>query len=336
MFIADTQVSTNLRDFQTRLDDLGKSHFNVRLRFERNSRLIDLQNSVEALGTLKCLEKKVQTCQKLVFLGYIIQSFINANVRLSEDTVLPSITGCVFMPNGCLVACDYDNCTIKLLDSSLSLQNSLKVPSRPHDISVIDDNTVIVTLPVRNRIQYVQVFPRITMGIVIQLDTFCWGVAVCGQEIYVSCTNPSDVRVLDQQGNLKRRLGIGKDGSRVFSDPFHITVSRAVDKIFVSDWGNQSVTCMAVDGSMIYQYKDSSLKYPQGLICDEEDNVMVCDFTSNTIHMINSDGKKHGILLLSGHNERIQPYSVAYRRNDNTLVLGCYFLDHLLVCQLTN
>ena len=127
MFIAETRVSTNLWDFQTRLDDLGKSHFNVLLSFERNSRLIDLQTCVEALGTLKCLEKEVQTSQKLVFLRYQIQSIRKANARLSEDKGSPYISSCVFMPNDYLVACDSDNCTIKLLDSSLSLQDSLKV-----------------------------------------------------------------------------------------------------------------------------------------------------------------------------------------------------------------
>ena len=335
MFIAETRVSTNLLDYQTRLDDLGKSHFNIRLSFERDAGLIDLQKSVEALGTLKCLEKEVQTSQKLVFLGCQIQYTRTANARLSEDTVLPSITGYVFMPNGCLVACDYDNCTIKLFDSSLSLQDSLKLPSNPYDVSVINDNTVIVTLHYQKQLQYVQVFPRITMGNVIQLDTYCWGVAVSGQEIYVSCRNPSEVQVLDKQGNLKQRLGIRKDGSSIFSAPYNIAVSQAGNKIFVSDEGNKSVTCMAVDGSIIYQFKDSNLKKPRGLICDEEDNVMVCDRYSNNIHVINSNGKKHGILSLSGQNER-RPRSVAYRRSDNKLVVGCYRFDHLLVCQLTN
>ena len=173
------------------------------------------------------------------------------------------------------------------------------------------------------------------MGNVIQLDRYCWGVAVSGQEIYVSCRNPSEVQVLDKQGNLKRRLGIRKDGSRIFSFPNYITVSQAGDKIFVSNLRNQSVTCMAVDGSIIYQYKDNSLKKPFGFICDEEDNVTVCDGSSNNIHVINSDGKKHGILSLSGQNENIIPASVAYRRSDNTLV-GCFECDHMLVCQLTN
>ena len=335
MFIAETRVSANLQDYQTRLDDLGKSHFNVRLSFERNSRLIDLQKSVEALGTLKCLEKEVQTSQKLVFLGCQIQSIRRANARLSKDTDSPKITGCVFMANSCLVACDSDNCTIKLFDSSLSLQDSLRLPSCPRDVSVIDDNTVIVALPDRSQLQYIQVFPRITLGNAIQLDTYCRGVAVCGQEIYVTCIYPNEVRVLDKQWNLKRRLGIGKDGSRIFSGPYYITVSKAGNKIFVLDEGNKSVTCMAVDGSIIYQYKDSSLKEPQGFTCDEEDNVMVCDFTSKNIHVINSDGKKHGILSLSGQNENIHPMSVAYRRSDDTLVVG-FWSDHLIACQLVN
>ena len=239
MFSVDTQVSTNLRDFQSRLDDLEKYVSNVRLSFERNTALDGLQKDVKAFGTLKLSAKEVKMSKKTVLLGRQIQLRRKVNVRLADDENDPFITGCIFMSNGYLVACDYNNNNIKLLDSSLSLQDSLKLPTHPRDVSVIDDNTVIVTMPGRKQLQYVQVFPQLRTSHVIQLDKECWGVKVSGQNIYVSCysflDNDGEVRVLDKQGNLQRRLGIRDDGSYLFSTPYNITVSTAGDKIYVSD-----------------------------------------------------------------------------------------------------
>ena len=268
-------------------------------------------------------------------LGRQIQLSKKVNVSLDGDKKIPYITGCVFMPNGFFVACDWNNCHIKLFDSSLSLQDSLQLSSYPWDVSVIDDSTVIITILNRKQLQYVQVLPQFKLGHVIQLDKNCWGVEVSGQDIYVSCRNYCDgeVRVLDKQGNLRRRLGIREDGSYLFLWPFYITVSTAGDKIFVSDYKTDTLTCMEVDGSIVYQYKDTDLKRPRGLYCDDGDNVMVCGFNSNNIHVITSAGKKYGNLL-SSQDGLTGPWSVAYRKSDDALVVGCYG-SNIVVCQLS-
>ena len=155
----------------------------------------------------------------------------------------------------------------------------------------------------------------------------------------MSCYNlgcPGEVRVLDKQGKLKQRLGRGKDGSSLIVNPNFITVNKAGDKIFVSDCGSHTITCMKVDGSIVYQYKDNGLREPMNLFCDDGDNVMGCDLRSNNLHVISSDGKMHGTLSLSSQSEMKRPMSVAYRKNDNTLVVGCSGPGHMLVCQLAN
>ena len=234
------------------------------------------------------------------------------NVRLSDDKTDPRISGCAFMSNGYLVACDYHNNNIKLLDTSWSLKDCLKLSAQPWDVSVIDDNTVIVTIPGDKQIRRIQVFPQLQQGHVIQLDKLCWGVEVSGQEIYVSCdTNLGDgeVRVLDKQGNLKRRLGTRDNGSCMFSLPYYITVSPAGDKIFVAEWVTQTVTCMTVDGN---------LKNPRGLYCDGGDNVMVFGYGSHNIHVITADDETYGTLL-SSQDGLVRPESFAYKKSGDTL-----------------
>ena len=260
------------------------------------------------------------------------------NVILADDKFAPDITGCVFMSNGTLIICDYYNNKIKLFDGSLSLKDSLKLSHGPWDVSLIDAATVIVTVPGLKQLQLIQVFPQLKLNHVIQLDERCWGVAVSGQEIYVSChsgyfANDCEVRVLDKQGQLKSRLGNRWIWSNLFSLPFYITVNTAGDKIFVSDRWGYTVTCMKVDGSVVYQYHDADLNKPHGLICDDGDNLVVCGFISNNIHVITSDGKKYDDLL-SSENGLVGPWCVAYRKSDDTLVVGCdsydLFVSHVL------
>ena len=72
-------------------------------------------------------------------------------------------------------------------------------------------------------------------GRVIQSDKMCWGVAVVGNEIYVSCHyNPSEgeVRGLDLSDNLKRKPGVNKDGSYQFRLSNYPTVSTNGRKIY--------------------------------------------------------------------------------------------------------
>ena len=90
---------------------------------------------------------------------------------------------------------------------------------------------------------------------------------------------------------------------------------------------------MKVDGSIVYHYKDTDLKGPRGLYCDDGDNIMVCGFNSNNIHVITSDGKKYGTLLSSQDGLKI-PVSVAYRKSDDTLVVTCERIN-IIVCQLS-
>ena len=159
------------------------------------------------------------------------------------------------------------------------------------------------------------------------------GVEVSGQDIYVTChrcPDDSEVRVLDKQGNLKRRLGIRGNGTYLFLCPCYITVSTAGDKLIVSDcdWWRLTVTCMGVDGNIIYQYKYTDLNSPMGLYCDDRDNAMVCGYFSNKIDVITSDGKKHGTLLSSQDGLLKNSESVVYRKTDDTLVVGSWNNNH--------
>ena len=206
-------------------------------------------------------------------------------------------------------------------------------------MSVLDPTSVIATLPFNKQLQVVQVYPQLKPGRVIKLDKTCWGVAVGKGELYVTCFNSygegeGEIRVLDLDGKVKRRLGVNQDGSFMFEWPWYITVNSSGEKIFVSDYYTHTVTCMSVDGRVIYTYKDDSMRTPRGLLCDSENNILVCGGGSHNVQVLTADGKRHCTLLTESDGLK-NPKSIAYRDSGNTLLVGCDDNDHLLSFQLT-
>ena len=336
MFTSDLQVSKRLQEYESRLKDLVNDVIKPTLSFERNKKLADIQTSIERFGNLRVKDTSATRLKQQLLLSRKIKSRREVNVNSAGDNINALITGCTVLSSGHIVLCDYNNLKLKSLDTTLVLQGTLTLPDRPWDVSAVDDNNVIVTLPAKMQLQYTQVLPQMKAGHDIQLDKKCYGVEVFGDEIYTTChDNPGqgEVRILDLNGNIKRRIGIKQDGSFMFISPNYITVSQSGRKIFISDWNTASVTCMTGDGNINYQYKHDDLKWSRGLFVDAGDNVLVCGERSGTVQVITADGSKHETLLSSSDFQKL-PFSVAYRDYDDTLVVGCYNHDKVYLFQL--
>ena len=335
MFTTDVQVSRSLKEYEAMLAEMENDISELTLTFEGNKKLADFPSEITSLGSLKTTgrsqgssHKGGNKSNKKAVLGKQATLQNQVRVRLSDDNDNPWISGCTFMPSGHAVLCDGENEMVKLLDKALLLREHLKLCFPPWDVSVVDDNNVIITLPYTKQLQYIQVFPQLKTGRTIKLDKECRGIEVFGDEIYTAQFDGSrqrEVHILDLNGNRKRKLQTNVK----FDYPYYITVSRS-GKIFVSDGDcdTATVTCMSTDGNLVYQYKDEELGTPRGMYVDAEDNILVCDSDSNTVQMITANGKRYDTLLSS--NDGIDcPYSIAYRETDDTLLVGGWYQDHV-------
>ena len=243
---------------------------------------------------MKTSARKHQRDRK-IFLNIKIQSQKVVNIK-SDNRETPYITGSAVMPGGEILLYDNTNKRKKKIDCSNVLKDRLNFDRGPWDISVVDAKTGIVTFSGSKQLQYIDVFPKLTPGRVLQLNTKCWGVCVAGDKFFTSCHNNSgegEVRILDVDGNLLQQIGINQDGSFLFTRPYYITVSPSEKRIFVSDLDKDTVTCITMDNHVIYQYRDNEMKRPRRLYCDGGANILVCGGGSENAQVITAEGKKH-------------------------------------------
>ena len=299
-------------------------------------------HSTVPLAILKDQTRNKDIVSQKLFTNLTAKETKEINIKTPDDCQTAWITGCVFMPDGQLVLCDSNNRKIKLLDTSLDLQGSLDLPSGPWDISAVNDTTVIITLPEMQQLQYIEVVPGLKAGCVLQLDQMCYGVEVVDGDIYVTChsehmhSGDGEVRVLGQDGNVRKRLGMNENRTFMFGRPDYVTVNARSNRIYVSDAEEYTVTCLMSDATVtcIYQYTDLELRWTGGMCVDDEDNIIICGVDSNNVHVVTTTGKKHSILLTFRDGIK-KPCSVAYRREDSTMIIG-FPDDKVLICNFAN
>ena len=111
----------------------------------------------------------------------------------------------------------------------------------------MDENKVIVTLPLEARLQYLMI-ASLTLDRSIDVGFYCYSVDVAHGLIFVVChggstyTADGQVQVYDLAGNLRNRIGPNWEGSCSFIKPHSIAVSRCGTKLFVTDFGTLVIT----------------------------------------------------------------------------------------------
>ena len=337
MFAAHHIVSHRIESYESLLNDFKQESISPDLTFKSNEELRNLLKTVKELGQLtgQITHKSSQNTNTL-FTELAVDSSQKVNIQLSSDSKCPWITGCTFIPDGGVVFCDHYNSNLISLSNTFTVKERLHLDSPPWDVSLVNSNNVMVTIPGKKKLQLIQVIPSLKIGRSINVDRKCWGVQVVEDLIYVTCHNISgegEVLVLDMNGTVTHRLGQPDKKPPMFSCPHYITVCPSSRRMFITDSSTATVSCLLSDGTVVYQYKDQDLRGPIGVCVDGGGNVIVCGFSSHNVQVIRAYGTKCCTLLTS-QDGVLAPYSVAYRQSDNTLILGCYNNKNPLVYKM--
>ena len=293
---------------------------------------------MKELGQLSIdsVKHPVSASKDKLFTEMTVASKSEVNIKMSGDWGT-WISGCTFMPNGEVVLCDFANNNIKLLSDTFTIKDSLQLYSEPFNVSPVRSSSAVITLPDENQLQFIQVMPSLKkLDRSINVDRKCWGVQVVDDLFYVTCYNnpgEGEVLVLDMNCTVTHRFGQPDKKPPMFSSPRYITVCPSTRKIFITDEDIDTVSCLMSDGTVVYQYKDQSLRGLHGVCVDGGGNVIVCGWTSDNVQVIRADGTKC-CTLLTTQDGVWGPCSVSYRQSDNTLILGCANSNNIFVYKM--
>ena len=251
-----------------------------------------------------------------------------------DETRIAAITGLEFLDDGRLVICDHDSRIIKLFNDCLTKSETLILDKRPRDAAMVNSSTIVVTVPHAMQLYYLHVKKTLKVKYIVHVGRMCWGIAVMGDEIYITCHNnpgQGEVRVLHLNGSLKRIIRVN-DRDFWFKRPHYLCVSAVTGFIFVSDFDLRTVTCLTSDGRIS---KQCFVKNPTGVCLDGRDNIVSCGCQIFKQVMVLSAYHDEVKIMIGDDVILDNLLTIAYRKKDRILVVGCHGND-LLVFKLTS
>ena len=336
IFIRNIQLSQAVTSLTAITEEITTEVYQPHIWFECN--LAISFAGYQDLGTVKCHTSR--TPQQKGFDEMSVSTRNKSNVKLKSDAKDVWISGSAFLPSGELILCDRNNKKLKLLDKNLQMKESIDVPAEPWDVAPVNQYQVIVTFPDEKYLQFIQVTPSLALGHKVDLGMECYGVAVSRESIYISLVDSGECKIgiYDLTGKQKRMIGPYNynDGTLLFKQPYYIDVWND-EKIFVSDIDDKSSTstvyCLESNGNVLSTISNSSFKRFLGISVNENENLLVCDWTSDKVFLITRDGKDVREFL-TNKDGLYQPYTTSFRRSDGTLVVTCRGSNDILVFTL--
>jgi DNA-binding beta-propeller fold protein YncE len=130
------------------------------------------------------------------------------------------------------------------------------------------------------------------------------------------------VSVFNSTGQLILTIQNDNTGSMLYRYPNYITENKNSD-IIVSDWRRCAVVVTDCEGQHRFSYmgpSESPLN-PRGICTDALSHILVCDYNTNTVQMIDKDGHFLSLLLTPQHGIST-PFSLNYDDKTHLLWVG--------------
>jgi DNA-binding beta-propeller fold protein YncE len=248
-----------------------------------------------------------------------VKSINDINLTLHTTFNIPKrkgiidITGCIFCSNGKMIFVDnsYNGRLIILNDDGtfdMEIPCSLRYPS---DVTCLDDTTVAVLT--NNGREIINIESAKTerryktskpcSGITQHNGVLLW----CELKRGIQMMKLSDGRVntLVNQRNLLSLSYITTCG----------------DNIYHIDYDNSTVTCYTIKGKKLWEYKDALvLNGPRGVTVDNNYNVYVTSYRSDSVVVVEPDGR-YGRQLISSNDGLDGPTGIYFDKSKNSLLV---------------
>ena len=246
---------------------------------------------------------------------------IYVNRKDNQDE--PMITSICTLPDGNFLTLDRNNDTLHLYRPDGVVMIQYVFTSQIWDMAMVDSTTFAVTIPDTEKIVIVKLRETsLCAERVIKTNSFCYG--VCSIEGFLVVTVKGGyVKILTKAGEVVASIRHNAHGEILFQDPQYIATNPDQNEFYVTDFGLNTVTALALTGVKIdpsprFVFYHSELKNPTGIDVDSKGYIYVCGFASHNVIQMNSDGILVRIVLAGVVN----PQTTAISRMEDRLLVS--------------
>ncbi|XP_071172198.1 uncharacterized protein [Mytilus edulis] len=277
--------------------------------------ITSLLEGIDYFGKIKVEEKnsclffkeaKVSQAQiahipaRLLFDSTGIRLLKKFKIKETKDEM--KIYSCEILPNSHILVAIFS-------EDKVNIRN-IPVSNKPYDLTVLDSNLIAVSYG--DLMEIMNIIDN-NVQAKVGFDSPCWGISYQNRKIYIKVDDEGIVE-LDVSGNRLRTIG-GKFAEAGWI--FHITTTK--NRIYCTDFVEDAVYFCSMTGEDIWTFTEQSLVNARGISADGDQNVFVVGRKTNSLVMIQHDGKVSKTLLTDCIDDQV---SVNYN-TDIKLLLIC-------------
>ncbi|XP_052063915.1 uncharacterized protein LOC127703885 [Mytilus californianus] len=229
------------------------------------------------------------------------------NIKKSKNKSL-AITSCIKTGNT-LVFTDFYNYRLIICNSDGTDIHHISLSYTPYYMTVVNSNTVAVSCTPDKTILIINISTgSVTSTINIRGD--CYGISYNDNNLYV-VIGRSIIHVMDLTGKVIRTIPL--PSHRIFD----ITVDR--NRLVCID--ETSIYNCSFYGTPIWKFKKDTFKDLRRVTTDNEGNVYVANYNTNTVVVVSDDGQHHKEILTKSDGLN-KSWGIYFDKKDKILLVS--------------
>lgn len=291
-------------------------------KFIRNERIVSLLKTEQKLGDLRNMSslRAPSSCGSLTGDLKAVQKK-EINVKMKHEKRTSCITGIVILSSNSIVVADYNNFSVKLVDTDTDkILSQAVLTSGPWEIAMLPDKNIVATLFDEESIEFFTTASGLKSIRKIPLYGRCHGVAYFQDKIIVSFIAPPSLHFYDIRGTLLKAVEFGN-----LKGMYHISISKVEGNILVSNAETNVVVKVDMDAKIVGTFKHAELETPRGLSANEDGSVFVCSKKKNAVLRVSPDFKHFSVMMKrDDHFKGIKnPCAVVHDAKNSLLYVSC-------------
>ena len=304
LFIYTIQTQDEIDDCEKKVQLYKMEKIPTYIAFEQNNNTLTSLHAENAFGTLCTSQYMTATYERQIC------------VKSSDKTQGSFITGIKVLPNGNIAILDYNNNSVKIIDTHSDKIICVRhLSSGPWGLTVIPGDRLAVTLPSGQSTRLISTSKGLNITNTIKIKGLPYGIFYDSGQLVVSCGgNTRVVQILSLEGVVQRTFSHG------LTWPYYLAIDEK-SNILISDGSNNRVVKLDWEGNARGSYTDADLKQPRGVTSCGGGKFIVCSRDTDAVHLVSEDCVK--IKKLLGEEDGLcKPYDVCFDSKEGALYIS--------------